>query len=52
MTLVAEGVESREQMNWLLLHGCHVGQGYFFSPPVPSADVHQVIERLEVRLGS
>jgi diguanylate cyclase (GGDEF)-like protein len=52
MTLVAEGVESREQMNWLLLHGCHVGQGYFFSPPVPPGDVHQVIERLEVRLSS
>jgi diguanylate cyclase (GGDEF)-like protein len=51
MTLVAEGVESREQMNWLLAHGCHIGQGYFFSPPVPSGDVHQVIERIEVRLS-
>jgi diguanylate cyclase (GGDEF)-like protein len=50
MTIVAEGVETREQMNWLLAHGCHIGQGYFFSPPVPPEDVHQVIERLEVRL--
>jgi diguanylate cyclase (GGDEF)-like protein len=50
MTIVAEGVETREQMNWLLAHGCHIGQGYFFSPPVPSEDVHQVIERIEVRL--
>ncbi len=50
MTIVAEGVESREQMNWLLAHGCHIGQGYFFSPPVPAEDVHQVIERIEVRL--
>ncbi|WP_051933242.1 EAL domain-containing protein [Massilia sp. BSC265] len=52
MTVVAEGVESREQMNWLLAHGCHIGQGYFFSPPVPPEDVHQVIERIEVRLSA
>jgi EAL domain-containing protein (putative c-di-GMP-specific phosphodiesterase class I) len=45
MTIVAEGVETREQMNWLLAHGCHIGQGYYFSPPVPPEDVHQVIER-------
>lgn len=51
MTVVAEGVESREQMHWLLAHGCHLGQGYFFSPPVPPDDVHQVIERIEVRLA-
>jgi diguanylate cyclase (GGDEF)-like protein len=51
MTIVAEGVETREQMNWLLAHGCHIGQGYFFSPPVPPEDVQQVIERIEVRLS-
>ncbi|MFC5513495.1 EAL domain-containing protein [Massilia jejuensis] len=52
MTIVAEGVETKEQMNWLLAHGCHIGQGYFFSPPVPAEDVQQVIERLEVRLSA
>lgn len=50
MVIVAEGVETREQMNWLRAHGCHIGQGYFFSPPVPPEDVHQVIERIELRL--
>jgi diguanylate cyclase (GGDEF)-like protein len=52
MTIVAEGVETREQMNWLLAHGCHIGQGYYFSPPVPPEDVQQVIERIEVRMTS
>ena len=52
MTIVAEGVETREQMNWLLAHGCHIGQGYFFSPPVPPEDVMQVVERIEVRLAT
>ena len=50
MVVVAEGVETREQMNWLLANGCHIGQGYYFSPPVPPEDVHQVIDRLELRL--
>ncbi|WP_374199491.1 EAL domain-containing protein [Massilia sp. Bi118] len=27
INIVAEGVETREQMNWLLAHGCHIGQG-------------------------
>ena len=52
MTIVAEGVETREQMNWLLAHGCHIGQGYYFSPPVPSDDVMQVVERIELRLAT
>ncbi|MFC5550024.1 EAL domain-containing protein [Massilia aerilata] len=52
MNIVAEGVETREQMNWLLAHGCHIGQGYYFSPPVPPEDVHQVIERIELRLAA
>ncbi|MFC5459721.1 EAL domain-containing protein [Massilia niabensis] len=52
MTIVAEGVETREQMHWLLAHGCHIGQGYYFSPPVPSEDVMQVIERIEIRLAA
>jgi len=52
MTIVAEGVETREQMNWLLAHGCHIGQGYYFSPPVAAQDLQQVIERLEIRLSA
>ena len=51
MTIVAEGVETRAQMNWLLAHGCHIGQGYYFSPPVPSEDVGRVVERIEIRLA-
>jgi diguanylate cyclase (GGDEF)-like protein len=51
MLVVAEGVETEQQMNWLLAHGCHLGQGYYFSPPVPSDDIHAVIRGIELRLA-
>ncbi len=51
MVIVAEGVETREQMNWLQAHGCHIGQGFYFSPPVPPEQVRQVIDRIEMRLA-
>lgn len=41
MTVVAEGVENEVQRDFLRDHGCHVGQGYFFSPAVSA---HQVAE--------
>ena len=34
MKVVAEGVETREQMEFLLGHGCRLGQGYYFSRPL------------------
>ena len=37
LTVVAEGVETQEQMNYLKEHSCNEMQGYYFSKPV-SAD--------------
>jgi EAL domain-containing protein (putative c-di-GMP-specific phosphodiesterase class I) len=38
LMLVAEGIESAEQLECLRKLGCECGQGFFFSPPV-AADV-------------
>jgi diguanylate cyclase (GGDEF)-like protein len=37
-TVVAEGIETEEQMKQVKAHGCHEGQGHLFGEPMP-ADV-------------
>ena len=36
--LIAEGVETNEQRQWLLENNIIFGQGYYFSPPLPQAE--------------
>lgn len=35
MTIVAEGIENAEQIEFLKLIGCDLGQGYFYGRPMP-----------------
>jgi EAL domain-containing protein (putative c-di-GMP-specific phosphodiesterase class I) len=37
--VIAEGIETPEQREFLLANGCNEGQGYLFSRPVAAADV-------------
>ncbi|WP_167568572.1 putative bifunctional diguanylate cyclase/phosphodiesterase [Brevibacillus migulae] len=34
INIIAEGVEESKQLSFLREHGCHVVQGYYFSPPI------------------
>jgi diguanylate cyclase (GGDEF)-like protein/PAS domain S-box-containing protein len=43
--VIAEGVETRAQFNFLQRHGCAEGQGYYFSRPILAAQVGKLIER-------
>ncbi len=43
LTVLAEGIETRAQLEHLRALGCHLGQGYFFSAAVPSAEAAQMI---------
>lgn len=43
MKVVAEGVETLEQRNWLREYGCDFMQGYLVSPPVPLQEAQAMI---------
>jgi diguanylate cyclase (GGDEF)-like protein len=39
MTTLAEGIETREELEFLVARGCRMGQGYLFSRPVPPEEI-------------
>ncbi|TIH08353.1 EAL domain-containing protein [Pseudomonas leptonychotis] len=39
MQVIAEGVETQEQADWILSHGCLQAQGYLFAKPMACADL-------------
>lgn len=43
LKVVAEGVETREQLDFLTAHGCEAVQGYFFSKPLPADDFERFL---------
>ncbi|QAU32781.1 EAL domain-containing protein [Janthinobacterium sp. 17J80-10] len=47
--VVAEGIETAEQQNFLAQHGCGIGQGYYFSKPLPAAECEKLFERRPAR---
>jgi diguanylate cyclase (GGDEF)-like protein/PAS domain S-box-containing protein len=42
--MLAEGIESREQLEALLKLGCDLGQGHLFSAPVPAEKAQSLLE--------
>ncbi|MGI4860980.1 MAG: putative bifunctional diguanylate cyclase/phosphodiesterase [Janthinobacterium lividum] len=43
MTVIAEGVETREQLGLVHAQGCMQVQGYFFSRPLPASGIREYI---------
>ncbi len=46
MDVVAEGIETEEQLNYLKSLSCEMGQGYFFSKPLREAEASLYIEKM------
>ncbi len=51
MRVVAEGVETREQLEILQEHGCPQGQGYYFCRPVPAEQFRRLLENDTVAMA-
>jgi diguanylate cyclase (GGDEF)-like protein/PAS domain S-box-containing protein len=45
MRVVAEGVETREQLEFLQAHSCPQGQGYYFGKPVAAGEFSRLLAR-------
>ena len=43
--VVAEGIESREQLRWLCELGCEFGQGYHLSHPLPLEEMETLLQQ-------
>ncbi|WP_256345132.1 EAL domain-containing protein, partial [Pseudomonas sp. F1002] len=45
LKVVAEGIETAEQLAFLRRHRCDVGQGYLFDRPIPGAELMTMLKR-------
>ncbi|NOY62332.1 MAG: EAL domain-containing protein [Gammaproteobacteria bacterium] len=45
LSVIAEGVETAEQLQFLIERGCHCIQGYFFSRPLPPDQFVKLLEK-------
>nr|MCU0868228.1 EAL domain-containing protein [Burkholderiales bacterium] len=43
LRVVAEGVETRRQLDFLAAHGCDIAQGYFVAAPLPPEDFERFV---------
>ena len=47
MQVIAEGVETAEQEAYIISEGCHEGQGYFYSKPLPARELSAYLKQAQ-----
>ena len=55
LEVIAEGIETEQQLAWLKQEGCAEGQGYLFGRPMPAEDFARrfnLVETLAPRLAA
>ena len=45
LNITAEGIETQEQLDYLKMQGCHEGQGFYFSRPVPADIITPMLQK-------
>jgi EAL domain-containing protein (putative c-di-GMP-specific phosphodiesterase class I) len=49
MQVIAEGVETQQQADWMLRHSCWHAQGYLFAKPMECSELLTWLGALEKR---
>jgi diguanylate cyclase (GGDEF)-like protein len=44
ISVIAEGIETKEQAKYLLENGCYLAQGYYFAKPMKAEDIRKRLE--------
>ena len=44
LKVLCEGVETKEQVDFLVEMGCDYAQGYFYSKPIPQQQFDELLE--------
>ena len=44
LRVIAEGVETQDQLEFLKVHQCDEAQGYYFSRPIPPEQLVKLLE--------
>ena len=47
MQVIAEGVETAEQEAYIISEGCHEGQGYYYSKPLPARELGAYLKQAQ-----
>ncbi|AFZ23850.1 diguanylate cyclase (GGDEF) domain-containing protein [Cylindrospermum stagnale PCC 7417] len=50
LKITAEGVETQEQLEYLQMRGCHEAQGFYFSRPVATDTIPQMLKKSSQQL--
>lgn len=45
LKVIGEGIETRQQLDFLRENGCEEGQGYYFTTPKPAAEIEPLLGR-------
>ncbi len=48
LQVVAEGVETQAQADFLLDHGCYIAQGYLYSKPIPADEFFEFVMNRQI----